>query len=159
MLQSPLYCFICKFFPEWIAEWFDQWLGRVCRIGSYHRFHVRGRYSTSSELKPEFTLTLLSDGLLQVFNFLWRNMYFDIFTFLAIVIDQCAASVYLSVNNYLKNLLLWNRPTDFSESSKNDPWVMHFQNTSQIWIPWRTLVAMATERKNFKNLLVPNCKG
>ena len=41
---------------------------------------------------------------------------------------------------------------------RNDPLVMHFQKTSKIWIPW-TLVAMATERKNFKNLLVPNYQG
>ena len=42
---------------------------------------------------------------------------------------------------------------------RNDPWVMHFHKTSKIWIPWRTLVAMATDGKNFKNLFVPKCKG
>ena len=40
----------------------------------------------------------------------------------AIMIDQCLASVCVSidltVNNYLKNLLLWNRPTDFNETSQ-----------------------------------------
>ena len=46
------------------------------------------------------------------------------------VIDHCLASVRLavrpsvclavrpSVNNYLENLLLWNRPTDFNETSQ-----------------------------------------
>ena len=80
----------------------------------------------------------------------------------AIVIDDCPASVVcvsIRLKNYLENLLLWNRPTDFNELHRNDRWVMHFQKTSKIWILWRTLVAMATERKNCKNLLVPKSKG
>ena len=79
----------------------------------------------------------------------------------AIVIDQCLASGRLSVREQLLKKIFFSE-TRLQISIKvhrNDPYVMHFQNTSKIWIPWRTLVAMATERKNFKNLLVPKRKG
>ena len=63
------------------------------------------------------------------------------------------SSVRLSVHNYKKNLLPIS--SDFNQISQK--WT--FQNTSKNWIPWRTMVAMVTEWKNFKNLLVPNRKG
>ena len=75
----------------------------------------------------------------------------------AIVIDHRLASVHpcvrTSLNNYLKNLLLWTGQHISMKLQTNDLCVMHFQNTSKIWIPWRTLVAMATKRKNLKIFL------
>ena len=64
-----------------------------------------------------------------------------------------------SVNNYLKNVSSETGQQISMKLHRNDPWVMHFQKTWKIWILWRTLVSMATERKNFKNLLIPNHKG
>ena len=39
------------------------------------------------------------------------------------------------------------------------PWMVLYHYCSKNSIPWRTLVAMATERKNFKNLLKINRKA
>ena len=36
------------------------------------------------------------------------------------------------------------------------PWMVPYQSCSKNSIPWRTLVAMATKVKNFKNLLLKN---
>ena len=58
-------------------------------------------------------------------------------------------SVYLSVREQLLKKI-FSSETGQQISMKlhrNNPWVMHFQKTSKIWILWRTLVAMATERK------------
>ena len=49
----------------------------------------------------------------------------------AIVIDQCPASTHLSVNNYLKNLLLWNRPTDLNKFHRNDPYEVILSTTNK----------------------------
>ena len=82
------------------------------------------------------------------------------------VIDQCPVSVRQCIRPPVRpwtiTYKIFSSETGQQISMKlhrNDPWVMHFQNTSKIGIPWRILVAMATERKNFKNLLVPNRKG
>ena len=39
---------------------------------------------------------------------------------------------------------------------RDDPWMVPFHYCSKKWIPCRTLVSMATERKNLKNLLDKN---
>ena len=80
----------------------------------------------------------------------------------AIVIDLCPVSfrpcVCPSVNNYLKNLLLWNRPTDFNETSQkwslDDALLEHFKVLNSV-----KNSGFHGNRKNFKNLLVPNLKG
>ena len=77
----------------------------------------------------------------------------------AIMIDQCPASVRPFVNNYLKKISSETGQQISMKLHRNYSWVMHFQKSSKISILWRTLVAMATEKKNIKNLLVPNCKG
>ena len=53
-------------------------------------------------------------------------------------------SVCPSVNNYLKNLLLWNRPTDFNETSQK--WslgdalseiLQRYEFHKELWLPWQ----------------------
>ena len=69
---------------------------------------------------------------------------------LAFVTAPCPLSVIgqASVHQQCpKNLLLQNL---YTKLHRNDPWVGPFQNCSKNWIPHRTMVAMATERKNLK---------
>ena len=64
--------------------------------------------------------------------------------------DRSMSGVCLSVRPWTITLKIFSSETGQQISIKlhrNDPLVMHFQKTSKIWIPWRTLVAMATERK------------
>ena len=72
----------------------------------------------------------------------------------AIVINHCPASVPSvcpSVREHLLNKIFSSETGQqiSIKLHKNDPWVMHFQKTSQIWIPCK-------RKKNIKNLLVPN---
>ena len=65
----------------------------------------------------------------------------------AIVIDHCPPSVRPcvrpSVNNYLKNLLLWNRPTDFNETSQK----------------WSLADALSENFKNLNSMKNSGCHG
>ena len=36
---------------------------------------------------------------------------------------------------------------------RNDPWVICFNNSEKNWIPWRTLVAMATDWNNLEKFI------
>ena len=93
--------------------------------------------------------TVFADNNLNAFSLTWAHSAQDELLWLIIVWHP---SVCPSMNNYLKNLL-WNRLTDFNETSEK--WSLG-DALSKIWFPWGIL---ATERKNFKILIVPNHKS
>ena len=58
----------------------------------------------------------------------------------------------LSLNNISSETTGWK----LMKLGWDIPWMVPYQNCSKNFIPWRTLVAMATKVKNFKNLLLKN---
>ena len=75
----------------------------------------------------------------------------NIFSDCMIVIAWCLSSIrqQLPSNNFSSET---SRPT-LKKLHRNNPWAVLYQSCSNDVLPRRTLVALANERKNFKNLL------
>ena len=75
------------------------------------------------------------------------------------VCRPCVRSSMRLCVNFLFKQLLWNHWLDLTKLPKNDPWVVPFKSCSKNSIWNGTLVAMATNWKNFKNLLLQTHKA